>query len=55
MEEERGGGREREGRGGEGRRAHLGTKIRRSPSPKPRAPREREMGEREGVVHWRIE
>jgi hypothetical protein len=34
-------GRERE-REGEGRRAHLGVQIRRSPSPKPRAPRGRE-------------
>jgi hypothetical protein len=43
---ERRGGRGRER--GEGRGAHLGIQLRRSPSPKPRAPREveREMGER---------
>jgi hypothetical protein len=44
-----GGGEEREG---EGRGAHLGVQIRRSPSPKPRAPggREREVGEE--VAAW---
>jgi hypothetical protein len=40
-----GGGEEREGeREGEGRGAHLGNQIRRSPSLKPRAPRGRERG-----------
>jgi hypothetical protein len=50
-EERGGGGEEREG---EGRGAHLGVQIRRSPSPKPRAPprgerdgREREVAARE--------
>jgi hypothetical protein len=52
-EEWGGGGEEREGEGeGEGRGAHLGVQIRRSTSPKPRAPPrgEREMGEREVVA-----
>jgi hypothetical protein len=52
-EEERreGGGEEREGEG-RGGGAHLGVQIRRSPSPKPRAPQGRERDGGKEVVAW---